>query len=160
MHSLHTGLYVNPTLHAYRGKSELYLGPKLLTPIGFGANLQTIDKPMQRIGWVLGYQFYPGKQRNKDFNFYFHYLLQYHRFGVSTSPWIMINEELYNRKSNIYLEYTVGYGFKFSFAKRFYLNQNVGVGIANNWETFENRKSIHLLEGNFSLRLGVGYELR
>lgn len=160
MQSLHTGMYVNPTIHAHYGKSELYFGPKILTPIEFGATLQTIDKPIQRIGWVLGYQFYPGKQRNKGFNFYFHYLLQYHKFGTSISQELFEDGRFYDRKNEIYLENTVGYGFKYSFTKHFYINQNVGVGIANSWHTYEGRRSVQWLEGNFSLRLGIGYELR
>lgn len=156
--SLQTGLYINPTVHVSKGKSELFFGPKILTPIEIGNNLQVIDKPIQRYGVAAGYKFYP-TARQKRFNFYFHYLIQYHKFGTSISQ-ELINNQYYDRKNEVHLENTIGYGFKYSITKHIYLNQNVGAGIAHQWATYQGFKGTKWVDGNFSIRLGIGYEIR
>lgn len=120
-------------------------------------------------GFHLVYQINPNPKA-KRFDFYFQYefiFLYYIDKGTT--------ENMYKYSSQYYpltlsykshqseIENTIGYGFKFKFFKNFYLNQNIGIGIAYNaisinYGDYRFNSSRHYYELIPGLNIGVGYK--
>jgi hypothetical protein len=155
-----------PLLRYSIKKHTVFLGPALILrpPTLEGPSLNIHNQFLQRyyvnhfidrFGIMAGYQWHPFREA-KRVKIYFEYNLNYYhyKYGLMSHP-----------PTRLYTDYivtnTVGYVLKFSFFKRLYAFQSLGIG----WRSFISKypQSSKLYNNNYSayiVRFGIGYNFK
>ena len=141
-----TEYFLVPAVDFNFNRHSFYFGPKII--------LSQKENDNSRLGVMLGYKIYPNF-RTERFSFYFHYTNHFRRDLDDNT--VCTNNICIQSRANIYWENVVGYGFNLSISKGVYFFNDFGIGIANEWNTFENSETISNTSINLLIKAGIGY---
>lgn len=113
------------------------------------------------LGSYLSYKYYPNV-REKEFNLYFGYHNLFSAHNRSKVTPVSVNEltdEILYPKETLLFENFVGIGFDFQMGNKFYFFNDYSVGVALDWNTFQDTDTQMEIRSTGMIRLGIGYNV-